>query len=143
MQPKIITTASPEYEAMTALRIAVLLDPIGVPHSYINPLKEAADILIGVFDEADLIGCCVLTRIDGATLQLRQMAVDAAFQGKGIGASIVAFAEGIAKQEGYQTLMMHAREAVIGFYKKCGYNTVGERFFEVGIPHYKMEKRLA
>lgn len=142
MQLKRITTGTPDYDAMKALRIKVLLDPIGVPHSYVNPQKEAGDILIGAFDEDRLIGCCILTHVDNETLQLRQMAVDTVLQGKRVGAAIVAFAEKQAKEEGYKTLMMHARDAVIGFYQKCGYAIVGEGFAEVGIPHHKMEKRL-
>ncbi len=143
MQLKTITTGTPEYEAMKALRIKVLLNPIGVPHSYVNPQKEATDSLLGAFDDDNLIGCCILTHIDDNTLQLRQMAVDTTLQHKGIGTAIVGFAEKLAIEKGYKTVMMHAREPVAGFYQKCGYAISGDLFFEVGIPHYKMEKRLA
>lgn len=142
MQLTTIATATPEYEAMKALRIRVLLDPIGVPHSYINPQKEAGDVLIGAFDAGVLTGCCILTHVDADTMQLRQMAVDTSLQRKGAGAAIVRFAEKLAGEKGYHLLMMHAREPVTGFYQKCGYRIAGERFFEVGIPHYKMEKDL-
>jgi len=143
MELKTITTNTPEYEAMIALRMKVLLDPIGIPRSYINPEKEKSDALVGAFEEDKLIGCCILTHIDENTLQLRQMAVDTVLQQKGIGAAIVAFAESIAKERGYQTLMMHARDAVIGFYQKCGYKIRGEQFFEVGVGHHKMQKELS
>lgn len=143
MEIKIIQTTSPAYEAMIALRMKVLLDPIGIPRSYINPEKEASDILIGAFDEDKLIGCCILTHVDNDTLQLRQMAVDNSLQQKGIGATIVSFAESIAKERGYKILMMHARDNVIPFYQKCGYSISGEQFFEVGIGHHKMEKQLS
>ena len=143
MQLKIISISTPEYEAMKTLRAEVLLKPIGVPLTYIDPEKEAADILLGAFDKEDIIGCCILTHVDDDTLQLRQMAVDTRRQGTGVGAAIIAFAEDTAKAKGYKTLMMHAREPVVSFYQKCGYRTSGERFFEVSLPHFKMEKRLA
>jgi predicted GNAT family N-acyltransferase len=38
--------------------------------------------------------------------------------------------------------MMHAREPVIDFYKKCGYAIEGDQFFEVGMAHHKMIKQL-
>jgi hypothetical protein len=38
--------------------------------------------------------------------------------------------------------MMHARNPVIDFYKKCGYDIVGPEFFEVGMGHHRMEKSL-
>ncbi len=39
--------------------------------------------------------------------------------------------------------MMHARATAIGFYEKCGYDRLGETFLEQGIPHVRMQKRLA
>ena len=142
MEIKIINTESPDYEAMIALRMKVLLDPIGIPRSYINPEKEKSDVLVGAFEEDKIIGCCILTQVDNNTLQLRQMAVETSIQQKGIGAAIVAFAEKLAKERGHKSLMMHARDNVIPFYQKCGYNIAGAQFFEVGIGHHKMEKRL-
>lgn len=139
---RLIDVGSPAYEEMIVLRMKVLLDPIGIPRSYINPQKEAEDLLIGAYQNDKLIGCCILTKVDEQTVQLRQMAVDHSCQGKGIGASILAFAEKVAKQNGYRVLMMHARDTVLSFYQKCGYETYGEPFSEVGVGHHKMRKQL-
>ena len=127
---------------MVNLRMKVLLDPIGIPRSYINPTKEKDDILIGAFENEVLIGCCILTHVNETTLQLRQMAVDNSLQKKGTGTAIISFAEEVAKEKGYQTVMMHARDTVMDFYKKNGYSISGEQFFEVGIGHHRMEKKL-
>lgn len=127
---------------MIELRLNVLLNPIGVPRSYINPQKEASDTLIGAFENDALIGCCILTKIDNTTIQLRQMAVDTSLQKKGVGVAILSFAENFAKGQRYKTLMMHARDTVLDFYTKCGYHVGGEQFFEVGIGHHKMDKAL-
>jgi predicted GNAT family N-acyltransferase len=137
-----IQTGTKEYDAMIDLRMKVLLHPIGVPRSYINPQKEAKDVLIGAFEREQLIGCCILTHVDETTLQLRQMAVDHTLQKKGVGTAIVAFAEKVAKEEGYLVLMMNARDTVMDFYKKSGYSVSGGQFFEVGIGHHRMEKKL-
>ena len=139
---QLINHNSHQYAQMIDLRLNVLLKPIGVPASFINQEKEANDILIGAFEKEELTGCCVLTKIDEHTVQLRQMAVDITAQGTGIGAAIVDFAENIAKEKGFKTLMMHARDAVIPFYEKCGYDIADDGFTEVGIPHHKMEKHL-
>lgn len=142
MHIQIIPHNSAAYEEMISLRLNVLLKPIGVPASFINRDKEAEDILIGVFEKKELIGCCVLTKIDEQIIQLRQMAVAIAAQGTGIGAAIVDFAEKTTKEKGFKILMMHARDVVIPFYEKCGYHIADEGFKEVGIPHHKMEKHL-
>ena len=138
----IIETGTNEYDAMINLRMKVLLDPVGVPRSYINPEKEKNDILLGAFENDLLIGCCILTEVDETTLQLRQMAVDHTLQKKGVGTAIVAFAEKVAKEKGYHVLMMHARDTVMDFYKKSGYSISGDQFFEVGIGHHRMEKKI-
>jgi N-acetylglutamate synthase-like GNAT family acetyltransferase len=138
---KLITTGTTEYDEMTELRKRVLLDPYGIPHYYINPEKEKNDFLIGAFEER-LIGCCMLTKLDDHTLQLRQMVVDNEQQKSGIGAGIVAFAEKVAREHGFSKVILHARDTAKGFYSKCGYQIVGDEFLEVGLKHYNMEKEL-
>lgn len=139
---RIIATGTPAYEAMVALRMAVLLDPIGIPRSYINAEKEAADTLIGAYEKEHLLGCCILTQVDRDIVQLRQMAVQASQQQKGLGRSLLAYAETIAKAQGYRLLKLHARDNVIPFYQRCGYTAVGDPFFEVGLGHQEMQKSL-
>jgi len=142
MEIRTVKSGSSDYEQIVALRIKTLLEPIGVPATYIVLEKEKNDVFVGAFKNHELIGCCVLTKKNESTIQLRQMAVRKDQQGKGIGAAIVNFAEATARNLGYAVLMMHARDPVIEFYKKCGYQTVGEQFFEVGIGHHQMEKNL-
>jgi predicted GNAT family N-acyltransferase len=142
MEIRTIETGSEAYNHMIDLRIRVLLDPIGIPASFIDRKKEEDDIHIAAFDMDKMIGCCVLTRLNDQTVQLRQMAVDSSAREKGTGRSIIEFAEVIAIEKGYKLLMMHARDTVIDFYKKNGYRISGEKFFEVGIGHYRMEKEL-
>jgi predicted GNAT family N-acyltransferase len=142
MTIRTIETTDPEYEQMKALRLEVLLNPIGVPSSYIDVEKEKNDILLGAFDADQMIGCCILSPVDDSTLQLRQMAVDTRKQGTGVGAAIIEFAEDVCRKRGIKLLMMHARDVVIPFYEKCGYEVAGEQFFEVGIPHHRMEKKI-
>jgi N-acetylglutamate synthase-like GNAT family acetyltransferase len=142
MEIKIIPHNSNEYEQMIALRVNQLLEPIGVPASYIETEKEKHDFLIGAFENNEIIGCCVLTLRDNAVIQLRQMTVRKDFRGKRIGAAIVEFAEEVAKENNFSVLMMHARDPAIEFYKKCGYEIKSDQFFEVGMGHHKMQKQL-
>jgi len=142
MNTRIIEHNTGEYEEMLALRISQLLEPIGVPASYIDKEKEKNDILIAAFERNEMVGCCVLTPRDSETIQLRQMTVRSDYRGKKIGAAIVDFAEKVARNNKFSILMMHARNPVIDFYKKSGYQIWGEQFFEVGMGHHKMIKKL-
>lgn len=142
MEIKVIRHSSDEYEQMINLRVTQLLLPIGVPASYIQKENEKHDILIGAFENNEMIGCCVLTPRENGIIQLRQMTVREDYRGKKIGAAIVEFAEEVARENNFSILMMHARDPVIDFYKRCGYHIAGEQFFEVGMGHHKMQKQL-
>jgi predicted N-acetyltransferase YhbS len=142
MEINIVKPGSEEYQQMIDLRIEALLQPIGIPASYIEPEKEKADLMIGAFEGGRIIGCCVLSKRTDTLVQLRQMAVRPELKGKGIGGAIIRFAEKVAVEKGYEVIMMHARDPVIGFYENCGYQIIGEQFFEVGIGHHRMEKKI-
>lgn len=142
MALKIIDHGSPEYQQMVDLRFALLRKPLGLSFTPEDLSAEKNDILIGVYEDDKLGGCCILTETDSKTVRLRQMAVSAGLQGKGIGRALMSFAENLARDRGYRRLTMHARKTAIGFYEKNGYRISGNEFEEVTIPHFEMEKEL-
>ena len=142
MALKQIDHGSKEYQLMVKLRMEILRKPLGLSFTNEELDKEKNDILIAAFDEEEILGCCLLTKIDDRHIRLRQMAVQKNLQGKGIGESIISFAEIIAADKGYKILTMHARDTAIGFYEKFGFTVKGEQFEEVKTKHHIMEKRL-
>ena len=56
MDIRLIKTGTIEYGHMINLRMKVLLEPVGIPRSYINPQKESNDLLIGAFEKDQLVG---------------------------------------------------------------------------------------
>lgn len=131
-----------EYKQMVALRYSILREPLGMHFTLEELESEKDNILIAAYEEDDLLGCCMLKKVDPHTLQLRQMAVKNNLQGKGIGASIMSFAETISRDRGYKSIIMHARDTAIGFYEKFGYKVKGEPFIEIDLPHHVMEKKI-
>jgi predicted GNAT family N-acyltransferase len=131
-----------DYKKAIQLRYSILRAPLGLNFSPEDLDKEKEHIHIASFEDDNLLGCCMLSKVDQHTLQLRQMAVKDNLQRKGIGASIVSFAESIAKDKGYRRIIMHARDSAIGFYEKFGYKVKGEQFTEVNLPHHVMEKAI-
>lgn len=142
MALKIIEHGSPDYQKMLALRELILRKPLGLNFQDTELDKEKDNILIGAFEEDDILGCCMLVEENSRIIRLRQMAVLNTLQGKGIGSAILNFAENIARDRGYKVLSMHARKNATGFYEKMGYKICGDEFTEVTIPHYVMEKNL-
>ncbi len=142
MPIKQIDHHSKEYELMVQLRYDILRKPLNLNFDKKELEREKDDILIGAFDDDRILGCCLLTHKNKHEIRLRQMAVQNNLQGKGVGASMMNFAENISRDKGYEIISMHARKTAIGFYKVLGYKTVGEEFTEISIPHIKMEKKL-
>ena len=143
MALKQIDHGTKEYQQMVTLRLDVLRKPLGLSFTDDELQTEKEDILIGAFEEEKMLACCLLTKTpENKCLKVRQMAVQNNLQGKGIGASLMSFAETLARDKGFKKLTMHARKNALGFYEKLGYKVVGDEFEEVTIPHFAMEKKL-
>ena len=137
-----IDHGSKEYYQMVDLRNEILRKPLDLKFTKEELDNEKHDILIGAFEEEKILGCCLLTRIDDNSVRLRQMAVQNNLQGKGIGASMLNYAENLARDHGFKIMVMHARKNVVGFYEKLGYKVTSGEFEEITIPHHVMEKNL-
>ena len=142
MALKIIDHGSKEYQQMIDLRNDILRKPLGLSFNKEELDREKEDILIGAFDDERILACCLLTKMDNSTCKLRQMAVQNSQQGKGIGATMMNFAENVARDRGFRIMAMHARKTAAGFYEKLGYKVASDEFQEVTIPHYVMQKEL-
>jgi N-acetylglutamate synthase-like GNAT family acetyltransferase len=142
MALKQIDHGTNEYLQMVNLRDIVLRRPLGLTFSHDELLAEKDEILIACIDDGEMLGCCMLVKMDNETVRLRQMAVAPNLHGKGIGASIINFAENLARDKGFKKMTMHARDTAIGFYNKFGYALKGKQFIEVNVPHHVMEKQL-
>lgn len=142
MALKFIDHGSPEYKEMVALRMEILRKPLGLSFNEEDLAKEKDDILLGAFEDDKLVACCILTRISAETCKLRQMAVHQKMQRNGIGAALMNFAENVARDAGFRSMIMNARKTAQGFYEKLGYKADGNEFIEVTIPHYEMRKNI-
>jgi len=142
MALKIIDHGTKEYQQMVKLRDDILRRPLGLTFDPEELEEEKKNLLIGAFEDDNMLGCCMLVEENSGCVKLRQMAVLNALQGKGIGRALMQFAENLARDHGYKVLTMHARKHAVGFYEKMGYKVKGEEFQEVSIPHFEMEKEL-
>ncbi|HYF33403.1 MAG TPA: GNAT family N-acetyltransferase [Chitinophagaceae bacterium] len=143
MALKMIDHGSKEYQQMIALRYNILRKPLGLNFTPQELEKEKDEVvLIGAFEEDQMLGCCMLVKLDNKKVRLRQMAVLNNLQGKGIGRALTTFAENISRDLGYRKIMMHARKTAVGFYEKLGYRVASPEFDELTIPHFLMEKDL-
>ena len=133
---------SETYREAVRLRYEALRVPLGLEWRPQDFEAEASSLHLGAFQGGRLVATLILRPRDSGVVQMRQVAVAAAERGRGVGARLVRYAEALAAERGFTTLMAHARMAVIGFYLKLGYKREGEPFVEVGIPHSTVIKAL-
>jgi predicted GNAT family N-acyltransferase len=137
-----IPFGSAEYKKAVELRTKVLREPLGLNFTAADFANDPNEIHIGAFSGEHLVGCLLLAPQGGSIVKMRQVAVAAAMQGHGVGKKLVLFAEELAAKKDFKEIVLNAREVVIPFYLKLGYEVFGERFEEVTIPHRKMRKLL-
>jgi GNAT superfamily N-acetyltransferase len=130
------------YQQAVGLRYRILRQPLGLDFTEEQLAAEHTDIHLVYLHYGRVVGCLVLTPVGATRIKMRQVAVDEAWQGKGIGSQMVAYCETYAKQHGYDWIECHARDTAVPFYKRLLWNEVGPGFTEVTIPHHKMQKQL-
>ncbi len=137
-----ITRDDPLYLDERRLRYEVLRAPLGMLEgSEENPAEDRCAHCVAII-EGRVVGCVLALPApsDPRRIKLLQMAVDPTLQGRHIGARLVRELERRVVRDGATEIFMHARESVLGFYVSLGYVAVGERFSEVGLPHWLMCK---
>lgn len=142
MDVREIFHGSEEYKAEVQLRDEVLRKPLGLRFSAEDLEAEKTNRHFGLFEGQELLATLQFVKIADEDLKMRQVAVSPSRQGEGLGKLLVAWSESWALTHGFQQIRLHAREGAVKFYLRMGYEVVGDEFFEVGLPHRLMQKRL-
>lgn len=125
------------------LRYYILRKPWDKPkHTATDELEEQS-INAYIEDQGNIIACGRLQNNGNGIGQIRYMAVDNNFQGKGLGKLILNKLEQEAQAIGIDTIELQARENAVMFYKANGY-AVKETSFKLWdiIQHYLMTKSI-
>ena len=139
-----IEFGSSRYKELLDLRYKILLQPLGLKFLDSYREEEASFLHIGCIENStdELIGGLILVPIDNEEIRVMQVAIDTIHQGEGIGRKLIEHAENIAKEIGYEKLIMHAMLSVVGFYEKLGFKQDSTPFEEKGISFIRMTKDL-
>ena len=139
-----IEFGSSRYKELFDLRYKILLQPLGLKFLDSYREEEASFLHVGCVENStdELIGGLILVPIDNEEIRVMQVAIDTIHQGEGIGKKLVEHAENIAREIGYEKLVMHAMLSVVGFYEKLGFKQEGDLFEEKGISFIRMVKDL-
>lgn len=123
--------------AIKAIRTHVFIDEQHVPAELEwDGLDETA---FHVLAEDQAAGAIATGRLlcDG---HIGRMAVERAFRGQGVGGAVLLRLISEAEARGMFKLGLNAQTTAIGFYRRFGFDAVGEEFLDAGIPHFRMER---
>ena len=94
-------------------------------------------------DDDNVVGVGRIQFNSASEAQIRYMAVAPEHESKGIGKQIITALEQAAIEKKITTIVLDAREPVVGFYEKLGYVTKGKSYLLFdSIQHYTMRKTL-
>ncbi len=129
-----------DLSPLFAVRKQVFNDEDGVPKSHdFDGRDEAAEQFVA-YDGENAIGTARYRLIDDGIAKVERVAVLPGYRGKQVGMQVMTILEETAKQKGVKKLVMHSKLAAAEFYKKLGYETVGDVFEEANMPHIMMQK---
>lgn len=123
-----IAFGSEDYRKLLNLRYEVLRKPLGMEMRPKDTAMDAQEHHIAVWDAQTPIGCVQLRPLQDKAVQLRQMSILPEWQGQGIGARLVTFAEDFAREKGFACIKARARKNVLKFYEKLGYTPRADIF---------------
>jgi len=139
---KEVAFGSDGYQQTLRVREEILRKPINMRLRPKDVEMDDHEFHIAAYDDGKMIGCVLLRPLENEHIKLRQMAVVDGYQGRGIGAGLVTFAEALAHSRGFKNIECNARITAEGFYAKLGYSVLSEPFLEVDLYTIKMGKAL-
>jgi predicted GNAT family N-acyltransferase len=138
----VVAFGSDEYLAAVELRREVLRRPLGLDYTPEQLATDADKTIVVAKDESGIIGTLMLTDEGSGDIRMRAVAVAEDRRQEGIGRLMVIESERIAREQGFNRMILHARDVAVEFYRRLGYVVEGDEFFEVTIPHRFMQKSL-
>ncbi len=131
-----------EWSQYFELRFKVLREPWNQPEgSELLPDDDSAIHLIAI-ENNQIIGAARM-HYEENYAQIRCVAIDPAFQSKGIGKQLMLSLEKIAKKNDYSKILLEARDNAIPFYEKIGYKITKMSYLLFGtIPHFTLTKSI-
>lgn len=130
-------------ERAFALRHAVFVVEQGVPLELERDEHDAIAHHVLVVGEAGALATGRVRLVAPALAKVERVAVLATARGRGAGRRVMNGLETVAWQLGAREVVLAAQESAIPFYLALGYVAEGERFWDAGIPHRRMRRRLS
>jgi predicted GNAT family N-acyltransferase len=131
-----------ELEEALEVRRQVFVQEQGISEDLVFDGHDMEALHMVVKEGERVIGTARVLFLADNQAKLERMAVLKPFRHKGIGKGIVSFLNRELRNRQLDQVVLHAQYGVVAFYKSCGFEELGMPFWEAGLKHIKMQKRL-
>ncbi len=139
---QLLTFGSDLQKESIELRYEILRKPLGLHYTPEQLAAEADQMHFAAICDNKIVGILLIEKLTDSEGKMRQVAIANEFQNKGIGKKLVQFAEQALQKMAINSIILHARDTAIPFYLGLNYSIISDTFYEVGIPHKKMSKKI-
>jgi len=133
-----------EMSQVFDLRWKVLRAPLGegLEHDDLDYSEGTVHGAVFVDERLVATGRLNQTLADPTLLQVRYMATDPEYRGRGYGQQILWYMESLAQHVGAEAIILNARIDARSLYERVGYSVCGPEFELRGLRHLPMQKEL-
>jgi predicted GNAT family N-acyltransferase len=137
-----LATSDRELKEAFEVRKKVFVEEQGISEDLELDGHDSEALHTVVKDGKRVIGTARVLFLATNQAKLERMAILKPFRRQGIGRGIVSFLNEELRNRQITQIVLHAQYPVAAFYKSCGFVESGSPFFEAGIKHIKMQRRL-
>jgi predicted GNAT family N-acyltransferase len=131
-----------ELKEAFEVRKRVFVEEQGISENLVFDDYDGEALHMVVEDGERVIGTARVLFLAANQAKVERMALLEPFRRKGIGRKIISFLDEELRNRQVQLVVLHAQSGVVAFYKSCGFDELGSPFWEAGIKHVKMQRRL-
>ena len=137
-----LAASDSELEGAFEVRRQAFVEEQGISEGLVFDDYDGEALHMVVEDGEKVIGTARILFLTANQAKVERMAILEPFRRKGIGRKIISFLDEELRNRQVQLVVLHAQSGVVAFYKSCGFDELGLPFWEAGIKHVKMQKRL-
>ncbi len=137
-----LVSSDRELKFAFEVRRLVFVEEQGISEDLVFDEHDREALHMVVKDGERVIGTARVLFLAAHQAKLERMAVSKHFRSRGIGRDIISFLIEELRNRQVVQVILHAQHGVVTFYESCGFEESGLPFWEAGIKHIKMQRRI-
>lgn len=131
-----------DFSSCKKVRDAVFVNEQGISPREVYDALDFEAVHLVYFDGNEPIAAGRIVQPGDTVYKIGRLAVLKQYRKQGLGKRLVEDMINYAEGKGGEKIEVGAQLRAVGFYKKLGFEAIGEEYEEIGVPHIRMIKIL-